>query len=720
MVIYGVFKSFIKRNEKTGEALFSFEQRTKSGRHEIKCHGIIQNYWPLSPLLLEIAPPTDPSALVDVVSASFCGKMEDDTINFLTGRFFPGMSEYYAKELISAASPDVFTDDSKIEDIISDATLGKRRTVKEKETLESCLDKIRKQTYFQSLYELISRAGGKYHTASLIFDKFGMNAIDKIKKDPYILSFFEMDFTLCDYIAAQEKIPEWDKRRIKAAVASVMRKNTRNGNTCITFPLLLDDIKTMENRSAARYRSSALLVAEEVLTDRYHIEDGDAPGERIISTRADYEAEKNIAGCIKRLNASKRKRQTIPDSLIDSIADGCGIEYSASQRDAFKVLETPGVKVITGGPGTGKTTLVNGLVQAYLQMSGKGEGSITLCAPTGCAAMRLSEATKLPASTIHKMLKISPFIKTTAANGKIEASFVIADEASMLDVQLAAELFSALKNNTIVLLVGDADQLASIGEGNVFSDIIESGAAEVHRLETIFRQDGRDSIVKNSQKILSGDTALEEADNFKIIKYPEFPENIVSEIGKDVLSDERSMVFTPVKNSKFTYGAINLNMLIKKTRDNLRTSKDLDDEKILYGDYEYSAGDHIIFTRNNYEKGYVNGQDGVITNIQKRPFSIKISTNGDIIYFDSIKDLNDIDLSYAMTAHKAQGGETDTAVVIVPKRQASMLNVHLLYVEITRARKKVIMYVEDGALLYAARHKDRIKRKTRLKAYLQN
>ena len=97
MVIYGVFKSFIKRNEKTGEALFSFEQRTKSGRHEIKCHGIIQNYWPLSPLLLEIAPPTDPSALVDVVSASFCGKMEDDTINFLTGRFFPGMSEYYAK-----------------------------------------------------------------------------------------------------------------------------------------------------------------------------------------------------------------------------------------------------------------------------------------------------------------------------------------------------------------------------------------------------------------------------------------------------------------------------------------------------------------------------------------------------------------------------------------------------------------------------------------------
>ena len=396
----------------------------------------------------------------------------------------------------------------------------------------------------------------------------------------------------------------------------------------------------------------------------------------------------------------------------------CAVRYSTDQKNAFRLMEKSGIKIVTGGPGTGKTTLLKGILYKYHM--DYPNASVALCAPTGCAARRMQECTGESACTIHKLLKVRPFEDILdSSSEKLDADLVVVDESSMIDTVIMARLLMTIKNGAMVVFLGDKDQLPSVSAGNVFGDILSSGIVETYYLNSVFRQDARSLIVANSNMLINGSCNLKTGESFHI-HYLEKEDDIINKTMEIVKKCKKSgisnyKIYTPSKNKKFKSGTIQINKLVE---DIVRPK---DSETITYGAYTFSVGDTVLFNRNNYEKGYFNGQEGIIRDIQKHTGMIHmtIEADEDRIYLTG-QELQDIELAYAITAHKSQSGECDNAIILVPKEPHSLLKKQLLYVEITRARKCVIMLCEKDALKEAAGYKGQIVRRTGLKRMLED
>ena len=369
------------------------------------------------------------------------------------------------------------------------------------------------------------------------------------------------------------------------------------------------------------------------------------------------------------------------------------IEYDETQKKAFSLLES-GCSVLTGGPGTGKTTLLNGMIEAI-----KGKREIVLMAPTGKAAERVREVTGLPAQTIHKTLMIRPYMEggygVTA--DLPDNSFVIIDESSMIDTDLAAAVVSSIeRSESTVLFVGDKDQLPSVGPGNFLLDIMSWNKMPICILEHIHRQEDGTVISENAQKVKNGDW------NMTIDKKSYFQQGYVfdDDMVRDALALHKKFykendpdfckIYTPVKDPKRTVSTVHIN-------NSIHYMYHPEDEEIQIGGQVFSVGDPVMITKNNYDLNIFNGDSGVITSISDDPKMLTVEMDGREIDLKGA-DLLHVELAYATTIHKAQGTSTAVAILLIPDKPRCLITRRLFYVAMTRARQRVYCLYEQLAL----------------------
>lgn len=703
MEIYASFGRFLNRNEKTG--ISHFTVRTQDNNNHI-CEGVCMAYPKYTPVKIEYD--ITENQRWDVKSIRACGFGRIVSSMFLSSDYFSGIKMTTAEKILdSIKTNDVFAYSRQLKE----TDIPKLAKVPEA-TVTGLIRKIKNITAFEDLYEYIYHNGGNYYNASRMYKKFGYNARSIINENPYLLIYADADISLCEKMAADRNIPAYDKRRVKAIVEYAMDGERNNGNTRITFESLCRKIRQIEKRAGTQSRTEALFIADEILTESYMYEETD--GNSYIYRREDYDNEKSIVSNIRRINASKTALRNKTD--IGTVEKLCGVTYFDKQRDAFAVLKNTGIKIITGGPGTGKTTLLNGILKKY-EMDNNGK-QIFLCAPTGCAARNMSQSTGREALTVHKMLGLRPFEAKNSEQKitKLDADCLVIDEFSMVDTEMFAMILSAVKNGILILLLGDIDQLASIGPGNVLKDLIDSGMIETYKLNHIFRQSSDNPIIANSRNVSKGSCNLITGKSFiiKTFDTEEAMADYAVEIGRKCFKQSIRDVkfYTPSRNRKFRTGTINMNQALQEASGRKGSS-------ITYGYYTFYVGDTILFNRNNYDNGYYNGQEGVITDIQEHNNTqyVTIKTDEGIIHMSGT-DIEDIELGYIMTAHKSQGSECRNAVILVPLQPASLLKRQLLYVEITRAKENVIILSEKDALKQAISSQYECERSTGLKEKL--
>jgi exodeoxyribonuclease V alpha subunit len=391
-----------------------------------------------------------------------------------------------------------------------------------------------------------------------------------------------------------------------------------------------------------------------------------------------------------------------------------GIVLSSLQREAvLRALEEK-LLVITGGPGTGKTTLITAIVRILSRRGAR----VALCAPTGRAAKRMAEATGSEAKTIHRLLEWSPQAGAFHRNGssRLASDAVIVDETSMIDIVLFAQLLDAIPSHARLVLVGDSDQLPSVGPGNVLADLIASGSVPVVRLTEIFRQAGASSIVVNAHRINAGhmpNPSRQESDDFFFIEREE-PEAILATVRELVTTriprrfalDARKdvQVLTPMRK-----GLLGVDGMNKELQALLNPSG----PSVLRGGTEFRTGDRVMQTRNNYELGVFNGDVGEVVEVAEASREIAVRFDERTLRYEW-SDLEQLDLSYACSIHKSQGSEFPAVVIVLHTQHFVLLRRNLLYTAVTRGRKLAVLVGSRRALAMAVKNAGTAERCTRL------
>lgn len=697
MELHVAFQRFIKRNDKSGKSRFVVKDIQGN---RITVDGYVSYYPKDIPLKLD-------GEYDDHVFVASDINVEDNrpfTKLFLGGGYFQNMKEKTAEAFLQIIGNDDLFEISLTDDVTE---LFEKYHLTQ-QVYQAVLRRINHLMYFEKLYAYIRSFEEKessYAVAYKIYDRFDTSSLAVLESNPYVLMYCGMTFEVCEKIAKAKEIPYYDRRRVKMLVEHICLQNHKNGNTRIGFGEICRRAKYIEDKIGSDQYTDSLFIGEEILSDRYVTEAEN--GEVFVYLKEDYAVENEIVKQLKRLRLSSRP--IIPNIDVQEIERECGIVYGKSQRDAFRLLNNSGIKVVYGGPGSGKTTLINGLIYTYWKNFP--ENKIALCAPMARAARRMKEVTGLPASTIHKLLKIRPYqTESDIYIEELEADLIIADEMSLADQKLFCWLLSAIKNGALVILVGDPNQLPSVEAGNILKDLIDSGRLETYYLDHVFRQDSKSLIVENSERVISGDCNIITDNHFIVRRFQNEQDllNGVTSIARKVSLNENTRLFVPARNEKFATGSIRVNRQIQEIRGNAA-------DHIEYGYYTFYIGDMVIFNSNNYDKNYFNGQDGILTDIQRHHGKIllTIESDGEEIHMTNC-ELDDLELAFAITAYKAQGGECNNAIIIVPQTPKSMLKRQLLYVEITRAKENVVILSEGDALEKAISSYMEIKRETGL------
>jgi exodeoxyribonuclease V alpha subunit len=551
--------------------------------------------------------------------------------------------------------------------------------------------------------------------ATRILEAYGLDAIQTINRDPYVLArdIRGIGFTTADEIALKLGVAADSPQRTGAAMAQVLRDAADEGHTALPLgeartrlaELLEVDLAVVDEGLARERRAGRLveLVAE---------------GEHYLMLAELARAEEAIASHLAALAAGEPPWQ-VPelDAAAARSERSLGVELAPSQRAAIAQAIRSKVLVITGGPGTGKTTLVRGILAA-LDEPGL---SILLAAPTGRAARRLSESTDRDARTLHRLLEADPERGFRRHAGRpVEADLMIVDEASMIDTQLLAGLLEALPPTTALILVGDVDQLPSIGPGQVLADVIASGTVPVIRLTEIFRQAAESGIVRNAHRINQGElpafpraedgladfygikVATAEAAEARLLEL--VATRIPERFGLDPVSEVQ--VLTPMNRGRM--GTQALNELLQR---NLNPTPPL---ALTRGQTRFALGDKVMQLENDYEREVYNGDIGRVTGVDPSTQTLEVTMDGRPLSYTA-DELDQLGIAYAVTVHKAQGSEYPAVVVPLLRQHGRMLRRNLLYTAITRARRLVVLLTEPDALERAVKNVVDLRRTTLLR-----
>ena len=548
-----------------------------------------------------------------------------------------------------------------------------------------------------------------------IYKTYGNDAVAKVSENPYrlALDIHGMGFKTADMIAQKLGIPKESPLRAQAGVRHVLQEMSGEGHCASEREKLIEAGSLLLEIPADVIRTAI----DTELTERNLINET-IDGRDLLYITALHQAELGVANSISRLTSGSTIWADIePDQAIPMVEEKNGITLSQSQRKAVVLALKSKTLVITGGPGVGKTTLVNSILQIIRAK----EAQILLCAPTGRAAKRLSETTGIQAKTIHRTLEFDPkiFGFKRGRENPLDADIIVVDESSMIDVVLMNQLLRAIPDKAALLLVGDVDQLPSVGPGSVLSDIIGSGAIPVVSLTEIFRQAASSKIIVNAHRINQGQMPLktekqEELTDFYFVP-AETPEAIGDKVmqivceripkrfGLDPIKDVQ--VLTPMNRGGL--GTRSLNIELQK-----RLNPPGGPQISKFG-WSYGVGDKVIQTVNNYDKEVFNGDIGTIIEIDLEESELLLEFDGRAVKYDA-NELDEISLAYAASIHKSQGSEYPAVVIPLSMQHFMMLERNLLYTGVTRGKKLVVVVGQPKALYMAIKNKRSQSRVTTL------
>ncbi|WP_418685964.1 ATP-dependent RecD-like DNA helicase [Alistipes putredinis] len=592
--------------------------------------------------------------------------------------------------------------ETEIERLYEVPNIGRKRVAKIRESWE-------KQKDIKNVMLFLQGYGVSTAYAAKIYREYGKESIDKVRENPYRLAddIWGIGFKTADGIAAKMGYEKEDPRRCRSGILYTLGQLSDEGHVYAGEEQLVKTAGQLleAGETAIRDTLAGMLQAEDLILDK------DA-----IYLPPFYHAE---CGTSRRLrDLAESTGRSLFDGLFDpsSLTAETGIEYDEVQLAAIRQAVTSKVMVLTGGPGTGKTTTTQGIIAA-LKKAGL---RVLLAAPTGRAAKRMSEATGMEAKTIHRLLEYNPQdgYKRNDEN-PLEGDALIVDECSMIDILLMNNLLKAVPVGMRLVFVGDIDQLPSVGAGNVLRDIIDSQRIPVVRLVRIFRQAQKSRIVMNAHTINQGrfpDTSNGRDTDFFFMREddPERAAETIVRLVKERLprayreSPDRIQVLTPMQRG--VVGAANLNLLLQQALNPSGPS-------LGRGGYTYRQGDRVMQLCNNYAKEVFNGDLGYIREVDTEERTLKVDFDGKWIEYD-ITELDELTLAYATTIHKAQGSEYPIVVMPVLMTHFVMLQRNLIYTGITRAKKICVLIGAMKALAYAVRNVSVLKRNTSLRERL--
>ena len=570
---------------------------------------------------------------------------------------------------------------------------------------------FRQHMGLRRLMEFLSRYQLPPVLAIRLRQQYGDGAIRVVERNPYLLSddVCGVDFSVTDTMALSMGFAEDCTERLEAALTFELTYNENNGHVFLPKDKLLAATCQLLGCGIEQVEAALDALAEHHAVVIQRIANVEA-----VYLRRLWEAESSACIRLAGLLAADTDRSAQAGRAVDELEAQQGITYAPLQRQAVELAARTGVLVLTGGPGTGKTTTVRGIVALFRRMGLE----IVLAAPTGRAAKRMSELTGMEAQTVHRMLGMSwndvthqvTFQKTEKE--PLEADAVIVDEMSMVDLALFSALLRALRPGTRLVLVGDADQLPSVGAGNVFSDLIRSGRVETVFLREVFRQAEQSAIIRNAHAVNLGQPpqlANNQGDFFFLCRRDgERTLSTVVELCKTRLPDhmgipaDQIQVLTPTR--KGPSGTENLNRCLQAALNPPAADK----REIQWGERLFRTGDRIMQTKNNYnvvwEKadgtvgtGMFNGDVGRIVEIDPSGELLVVNFDDRIATY-TLDMLNEIDLAYAMTVHKAQGSEYQCVVLAAMPAAPSLMVRGVLYTALTRARELLIVVGDDAAI----------------------
>ena len=624
---------------------------------------------------------------------------------YLGSGLVKGIGPAYAKAIVSKfglETIDVIEND--IERLLEVPRLGKKR-------MEKIRDSWEKQKDIKEVMVFLQGHGVSTAFAAKIYRKYEKESIAKVKENPYQLAddIWGIGFKTADSIASNMGYEKNDPRRCRSGILYALNELAEEGHVYAEPEQLVEAAtKLLEaEETPVRQALASMMEAKDVIADNdvvylppfYHAENGSA--KRLQSLLADT-------------SLSNSDIAAEPEAEY-GVKSG-GIVYEEVQQAAIQKALDSKVMVLTGGPGTGKTTTTQGIIAAFKAR----HMSILLAAPTGRAAKRMTEATGMEAKTIHRLLEYNPMdgYKRNDEN-PLEGDVLIVDECSMIDIMLFYNLMKAIPENMRLILVGDIDQLPSVGAGNVLRDIIDSRQIPVVRLTRIFRQAQSSRIVMNAHAINAGqfpNISNGRNTDFFFIKAEDaetIPQLIVSLV-RDRLSKtygykpKEIQVLTPMQRGNV--GAGNLNT-------ELQSALNPSGPALTRGGYTFRQCDKVMQIRNNYDKNVFNGDIGFISAVDTSERTLSVIYDGRVIEYD-VSELDELTLAYAITIHKSQGSEFPVVVMPVTMKHFVMLQRNLIYTGITRSKKICVLVGTTKALAYAIHNQTVSKRNTKLKERL--
>lgn len=551
--------------------------------------------------------------------------------------------------------------------------------------------------------------------ATKIFKTYGSESIEIVKENPYRLAddIWGIGFKTADSIAQKMGFDKGKFVRLRSGIFYTLNKLAENGHCYANRRQLIEKAKELLEVEEPEIE----ITLDEMLRTNDVIQEKNPEQEDAIYLPPYFFSETGCAKRLIQLMVGRRKIKVDPDQIMKKVVAGSEIIYDEIQLEAVRTAISSKVMVLTGGPGTGKTTTTLGIISAYQKIGMK----ILLAAPTGRAAKRMSEATGMEAKTIHRLLEYKPPEGYQKNEEKpLEGDVLILDECSMIDIMLMYNLLKAIPEHMTLILVGDIDQLPSVGAGNVLRDIIDSGEIPVVRLTRIFRQAQGSRIIMNAHRINRGEAidmrGGKDADFFFASKATnqEVVETIVQYCKTnlpryyhvDPLEDIQ--VLTPMQRGEC--GAVNLNQVLQEAMNPTAIF-------LRRGGTQYRLHDKVMQIRNDYDKEVFNGDIGTIVKVNMEDRELTVNFDDREVLYD-VTELDELSLAYAVTIHKSQGSEYPIVVMPFTMSHFVMLQRNLLYTGVTRAKKILVLVGEKKAVFYAIKNETTTGRNTMLKQRL--
>lgn len=626
---------------------------------------------------------------------------------YLSSGMVKGIGPHFAKKLVKAFGDQVFDIIENDPDQLKTLSgIGETRVA-------SVVESWHEQRSVRDIMVFLQSHGLGTARAFRIYKTYGDDAISLVKKNPYrlALDIRGIGFKAADTLALSLGLSDDSLIRAEAGVRHVLQEISKDGHCAATQEELIA-------KSAALLEVPVFLIESAIQSQRQagHVVKDTIDGMDCFYPMSLYRAEVQAVEHITRLNRFGCPWSNIAcDESIDRAEQETGMPLAESQRHAMMVLLDSKITIITGGPGVGKTTIIDGFIRIMREAS----MNVVLCAPTGRAAKRMNESTGMEAKTIHRLLEFDPVNSGFLHNEQkpLSGDVFVVDEASMMDISLFHHLLKAIPDHAALVLAGDIDQLPSVGPGSVLSDLIQSGAIRTVQLTEIFRQESGSDIIVNAHRINQGKMPMNpesgEGDFFVLVEdTPEAIKETVIDLVVDRLP--RCLNCNPLTDiqvlspmNKGVLGCISLNESLRQA-----LNPNTQQEVSRFGS-TYSTGDRVIQRRNNYEKGVFNGDIGVIDSIDMEEGILSIRFEDEVKKYEG-NELDEIGLSYAITIHKSQGSEFPVVVIPLISQHYRLLARNLLYTGITRGKHLVVLVGQEKAIRKAVKNNKQAHRRTNL------